>query len=169
MMVKMTKKQYETLVSYIKNNKRLYRSLSECYKSTPIIMAIVFLITGLYTAFFLPDKLIRFLLIPLFTFCAVSLIRRVINRERPYDRFNIPPVFEYQSGKGKSFPSRHTASAVIIAMACLYINITIGILMSVLAIIVGMVRVLTGMHYVTDVIGAIVMAFLVGMLGFWLI
>jgi len=168
-MTTVTKEQYKALTNYIKNHQILYRLLAVCYKYIPLIMGIIYVISGLYVIFFRHDQLMRFILIPLLTFAAVSLLRRLINRERPYDQFNLPPLFEYKAGKGRSFPSRHTASALIIAMACSYFNGTIGAVMIFFAVIVGMTRVLSGMHYFTDVLGAALLTLLIAGCGFWLI
>ena len=166
-MTTVTKEQYKVLTEYIKKRKILYRSLAVFYKYTPIMIGIAYVITGLYVIFFMPDKLIRFICVPLFTFCTVSLLRRLINRERPYDKFNISPLFKYKAGKGRSFPSRHTASAFIIAMTCLYINTFCGVIILFMAIIVGMTRVLSGMHYMTDVFGAAMLTLLIAISSFF--
>ena len=71
--------------------------------------------------------------------------------------------------KGQSFPSRHTVSAVIIAMSVFYINKIWGIIMFAVATFVGVLRILAGVHYVKDVLTGIVMGVLFGVIGFYII
>ena len=47
-------------------------------------------------------RLFRALLVPAVCFITCTVLRPLINRERPYDRFTAPPVGNYRPGKGKS-------------------------------------------------------------------
>ena len=49
-------------------------------------------------------------------------------------------------------PSRHTASFTVIAMTWLYVNPAAGVIMLVLAFLMGVVSVLGGVHFVKDVL-----------------
>ena len=53
-------------------------------------------------------------------------------------------------------------------MACLYLNHTYGFIVMFIAIIVGVTRVLAGVHYPTDVIGGAVISILFGVVGFFI-
>lgn len=86
---------------------------------------------------------------PAFLFLAITISRYLINRERPYERYKIRPVKKHK--KGKSFPSRHSASALIIALIMLDINATLGHILIICALIVGLSRILGGLHYIIDV------------------
>ena len=65
---------------------------------------------------------------------------------------------------GRSFPSRHVFSAFIIAFTVLICSPAasplwfIGILLAVLAAIIACVRVISGVHFISDVVGAFVFA-----------
>ena len=43
-----------------------------------------------------------------------GLLRRKINRKRPYEQLSIRPLVQKKGGK--SFPSNHTASAFVLAL-----------------------------------------------------
>ena len=66
-------------------------------------------------------RLVRALLVPAACFILCTVLRPLIGRERPYDRFHAQPVGSYRPGKGKSLPSRHTASAAAIAFAVIWL------------------------------------------------
>lgn len=113
------------------------------------------------------EVFLRFTLIPLATLIIVSAIRAVINAKRPYEVFGYTPAVEKDT-KGRSFPSRHTVSAFIIAMAFLYIQTKIGIIMLILAAVIGVTRVLAGVHFVRDVVGGAAIGIIAGILGFFI-
>ena len=69
---------------------------------------------------------------------------------------------------GKSFPSRHTVSAFIIAMAFLYVNTNLGIIMLCLATAIGLTRILSGVHFVRDVVGGAAIGIFIGIIGFFI-
>jgi membrane-associated phospholipid phosphatase len=96
---------------------------------------------------------------PLIAFATVTIIRKLINRKRPYEYMNITPLVSHK--KGQSFPSRHTLSAMIIAFVTLNINITLGIILVALASVIGICRILAGVHHISDVlVGAIYALFI---------
>lgn len=96
---------------------------------------------------------------PLFAFLIVSIFRKIINRKRPYESIDIEPLLEHK--QGESFPSRHTVSAFIIAFVCFHVNITLGIITLIIAVIIGITRIFAGVHYISDVIVAIIIAIIV--------
>lgn len=110
---------------------------------------------------------LRTILVPLVGFIVVSVFRYLVNRKRPYEQFNIPPVIPKKT-KGKSFPSRHVFSAMIIALTVAVIPgfFLLGIFMCIAAGFLGVIRVGTGIHYPSDVVAGIAAAILVAVLGF---
>ena len=86
-------------------------------------------------------------------FITVTFLRNLIKAPRPYDVFDFIPLCGYHPGKNKSFPSRHTASAAILALEISHIfGGVIGIICIILALIMGVFRVLCGNHFIKDVI-----------------
>ena len=81
-----------------------------------LIYAAIYPLTLIWLMLMRDPRIVRVLLVPAACFLLVTLIRPIINRQRPYDFFNAAPVGSYRSGKGKSMPSRHTASAAAIAI-----------------------------------------------------
>lgn len=112
-------------------------------------------------------KWIFFLIVPAVAVVLVTLLRNWLDKPRPFERFAFEPLVKH--GEGKSFPSRHTASAVVIGMACLYLNVWYGIGMLILSGIIGLTRILAGVHHIWDVVAGAAISVACGLLGFYLI
>lgn len=115
-------------------------------------------------------RLFRAVLVPACCFLLATVIRPLIGRMRPYDRFGVPPVGTFLPGKGKSMPSRHTASAAAIACAVVYAfpAWSTVLLMGLLAALIAALRVLSGQHYPSDVLAALILSLAVSAAGYLL-
>ena len=110
------------------------------------------------------------MLVPAACFLAATALRPAIGKQRPYDRFDTPPVGAYRPGKGKSMPSRHTASAAAIACAVIYVFPTVPVILAMvlLCLIIAALRVLAGQHDVSDVLAALALSMVLSLIGYLL-
>ena len=92
-----------------------------------------------------------YILVPASGFVLLTLVRKWINQPRPYETWGIVPLLDKDSS-GNSMPSRHVFSATIISMACVHANLPAGLILLVLSALLGLVRVLGGVHYPKDVL-----------------
>jgi membrane-associated phospholipid phosphatase len=117
-----------------------------------------------------PEKLYRATVVPLDSFLVVTVIRCLINRRRPYEAYGIPPAI-HKSTAGKSCPSRHVFSAFVIAVTFLYAEPepVIGVVLILAGGVLGAIRVLTGVHYVSDVLAGAACGILAGIVGYVLL
>ena len=92
-----------------------------------------------------------YILVPASGFVLLTLVRKWINQPRPYEAWGIIPLLDKDSA-GNSMPSRHVFSATIISMSCLHANLPAGLILLVLSALLGLVRVLGGVHYSKDVL-----------------
>lgn len=103
------------------------------------------------------------IIVPLDGFVVLSIFRCLVNRPRPYEKFGVSSVIP-KDKKGRSFPSRHVFSAFIIAFTYLSMShittifLYIGFILLILAILIAVIRVLSGVHFISDVIAAFVFA-----------
>ena len=111
------------------------------------------------------SDLYAYILVPAFGFVLLTLVRKRINQQRPYETWGIAPLLDKDSS-GNSMPSRHVFSATIISMACLHANFPVGLVLLVLSAFLGLVRVLGGVHYPKDVLVGYVCGLLLGILFF---
>lgn len=138
------------------------------YKVLPNMMMIAYPALLIYAWFAMRKELLRLVLVPLGVFLFVTVLRRLINAERPYERYGKPSVFHKQT-VGKSMPSRHTASAFIIAMAVLYVSLPLGVAALAVAVLITASRVLAGAHFLRDILIGAGIAVASGVIFFFVI
>jgi len=136
------------------------------YLAYPILLVYLFFF-GKYSSYFSFRKA---LLVPAISFVLLSVVRKLINRPRPYEVFDLPPIIKKDT-KGNSFPSRHVFSATIIAMTFLLMSpwSWLGVLFLLVSIALAVVRVVSGVHFISDVIAGIVVAVVAAVLGYLVI
>ena len=115
----------------------------------------------------LGQELATYIMVPALGFILLTLVRKWINQPRPYETWGIVPLLEKDSS-GNSMPSRHVFSATIISMACLHANLSAGLILLVLSALLGLVRVLGGVHYPKDVLVGYACGLIWGILFFML-
>lgn len=113
-------------------------------------------------------RAVRVLLVPLITFIAVTVFRKVCNARRPYEVWDSPPLIPKDT-KGNSFPSRHVFSVYIIAMAVGYVYWPAAIALMIVGVFLAAVRVIARVHFVRDVVAGAVFGIVLGWIGFWVI
>ena len=138
------------------------------YKVLPMVMFVTYPALLAYAFFNLKQDFLKLTLVPLGVFVAVTVLRIIVNEQRPYERYGMPSVF-HKDTVGKSFPSRHTASAFIIACAFLYVDPGAGATAMVIAFLIELSRILAGAHYVHDVVAAMAMSLLAGYVFFFMV
>jgi len=114
------------------------------------------------------SKLSIYLLFPVMTMMTAYTFRQTIKRGRPYDEYPIKP---FMTTKKNHFgmPSNHSASAMIVGMAWLYIGSMWGALLIVLAVLTGISRIFAGIHYPFDVCVGWVLALIYGSLMLYIL
>ena len=113
----------------------------------------------------LGQDLYAYILVPALGFLLLTLVRKWINQPRPYETWEIVPLLDKDSS-GNSMPSRHVFSATIISMAYLHANLLLGLVLLVLSVLLGIVRVLGGVHYPKDALVGYACGLLLGILFF---
>ncbi|NME83810.1 phosphatase PAP2 family protein [Clostridium sp. SM-530-WT-3G] len=164
----MKEKHFIYITDSIRKSKTITSLVKICSKFLPLLVVAIYFVSFVYLAINRDPKIILFTLVPAINFIFISLFRSYKNNTRPYDIYKFTPIISFQPGKGKSFPSRHTASAFIIAMACLYINTYLGLFMFVLAFIIGISRVICGVHFPKDVVSGMIISILFGYICFFM-
>ena len=76
-----------------------------------------------YSYFFAKSYFMELISVPLCSFIAVTLFRKAVNAERPYEVYNFTPIIDKDTKK-HSFPSRHVFSAFMVGMSYMQISTT---------------------------------------------
>lgn len=157
----MTKEEYIKLTKPFRDNPKMAWRLHMLNKFCTGIMYILYPCFLVYLSRYKSEKILQAVLVPGISFLLLSVGRYAVNRKRPYEAFEMLPVIP-KSTKGKSFPSRHVFSSMIIAMTILIFFPWkwVGISLLLITIVEAVIRVLSGVHYVSDV----VVGFLIGLL-----
>ena len=92
--------------------------------------------------------------LPFTAYLSVTLIRTLFRRSRPYEESGagICPLFTKKDGSGKSFPSRHLASAFVIATVFLPHAVWAAAVLYCLGVGLGYIRFAAGLHYPSDLL-----------------
>ena len=144
---------YDHVAGNIKNKPFLLSLLRTFNRFMTVVMPMIYL-TLLATTYLqqgLGKQVLIYVFIPASGFVILSLLRKKINAPRPYEEWGIKPLLDRDS-PGQSMPSRHVFSATIISMACLHASLSVGVISLVLSALLGLVRVLGGVHFPKDVV-----------------
>ena len=162
----MKRETYEKVIRFFERSRWRSMILELVCKILPVLCGTVYLFIGVGLLFLKYEHLARYVAVPAAGVVIVTVLRKLINRRRPYEALGFSPFLKYKEGKGQSFPSRHTALCVLIAFACWYIFVPLGIVMFALAVIIALSRLLSGMHYPSDVISGFFLSLIIAVLGF---
>lgn len=147
-------KQYEKLSKPFIKYKNIILLLNKLltmvgYASYPVLL--------IYTWFVNKELILPIILIPATGFLLLTFVRKAINRKRPYESYNIDSIIKKDT-KGNSMPSRHVFSMSIIAVSWFVLSPIVGVILFGFAILLACIRVIGGVHYMSDVIVAILCA-----------
>ena len=144
---------YNHIAGKIENKPFLLRLLRTFNRFMTVVMPIVYLtlLAITYLQEGLGKQVLMYVFIPASGFVILSFLRKKINAPRPYEEWDIKPLLDRDS-PGQSMPSRHVFSATIISMACLHASLSVGVISLVLSALLGLVRVLGGVHFPKDVV-----------------
>jgi len=123
----------------------------------------------LYVLIFRRECFLRSLIVPGSMFFFVSGLRKVIDRPRPYEALEIKPLLVKEK-QGESMPSRHIFSVFVIAMTFMYVfGVSAAVPLFLIGIVMALLRVIGGVHYISDVLVGAAIGIISGILGFFII
>lgn len=158
---------YDHIAGKIENKPFLLSLLGTFNRFMTVVMPIVYL-TLLATTYLqegLGKQVLVYVFVPASGFVILSFLRKKINAPRPYEEWDIKPLLDRDS-PGQSMPSRHVFSATIISMACLHASLYVGVILLVFSALLGLVRVLGGVHFPKDVVVGYICALVWGVIFF---
>ena len=158
---------YDHVAGNIKNKPFLLSLLRTFNRFMTVVMPMIYL-TLLAIAYLqegLGKQVLIYVFIPASGFVILSFLRKKINAPRPYEEWDIKPLLDRDS-PGQSMPSRHVFSATIISMACLHASLYVGVILLVFSALLGLVRVLGGVHFPKDVVVGYICALVWGVIFF---
>lgn len=164
----MNEKRFQKVTEIIRKRKLLVMAINLLDK---LITAITFMCYPLLLAYLFVSKsdlLLSAVLVPGVSFAVVTVFRRLYNSKRPYEVYDFEPVIQ-KNTLGKSFPSRHVFSIFVIGMTFLQVQTDLGIWFMFLGVLLAMIRVFGGVHFIKDVTVGAVAGIVFGCIGFYVI
>lgn len=155
------------MINYLKLNEwvRSKKALCTAVKYlNKILTAVIYISYPLFLVviFYLKEPMLSsYIAFPAVAFIEVSILRYCYNSPRPYQKFDYMPIGKDFPKRGNSFPSRHTFSAFMVSLMFLHYCLPLGVIYLVLSTLLAIVRVLSGMHFVKDVVAGFIIAILV--------
>ena len=161
----MTAQDYEVWTRPLRRHPSLTKALLCINKVLTLLVYLAYPLLLLALLLQKDARLATVFLTPAISFVLVSVFRDRVNMPRPYEQLDIQPLI-HKDTRGHSFPSRHVFSAAIIAFTFLAIPgmIGIGAALVICAVGIAVIRVISGVHYISDVVAAFVVAMLLSAL-----
>ena len=106
----------------------------------------------------------RAILVPGLAFWLGTILRARLNFPRPYEQPGFVPLVSKET-HGNSCPSRHALSAAVLGMVWLYFYPAVGVVMLTIAALICLLRVLSGAHFVRDVLAGAAFGLTFGLWG----
>lgn len=165
----MSKKAYIKRIEKLRKKDRFLKILKITYKILPLLMIVTYPVMIILKALEGFSFSLCFLIfVPAVTLLLVTVMRKAVNRQRPYIKYEAKPLIAKKS-IGESFPSRHTASAFIIAMSGFVFSPVLASVLLTMAFLIGLTRILAGVHFLTDVLAGMGISVIIGFIFFVLI
>ena len=147
----------------LRKRKGLFNIIKILYTALPLGMFVVYpsivILNGIKG---LDHRFILSIVVPAVTLVGVAVMRRLINKTRPYEKFETSSLIE-KDKKGQSFPSNHAACGFVIAMAGFTISIWLGAALLLVAFIIALTRIFAGVHFIIDVVAGTIIGILAGL------
>jgi|AntRauTorckE6833_2_1112554.scaffolds.fasta_scaffold89229_1 undecaprenyl-diphosphatase len=156
MLKKFDKKIFFALYNYTLSHQRLSKLAVLITKYSSKIFSTIYISTVIYLIYNSDPRVKTFILIPAAVYLMTKLIPYLYNRRRPFAEFSLKSLIKQR--EDHSFPSTHTASSLIISLVLLNISLELGFILIFLAVLTALSRIMVGVHYPTDIIGAWLLA-----------
>lgn len=161
----MTAEQYRKISKPFRNKAKQINIVN---KALTLIVYALYPSLLCYLFLFEREKLVRAVIIPALMLVIVSIIRKIINRPRPYTTLQIEPIIK-KDKKGESMPSRHIFSVFMIAMTFMYVEPILSVPLILIGIVLGLIRIIGGVHYPSDILVGALIGIASGIIGFFVI
>lgn len=133
------------------------------FLSYPFTYGLIILLI-LWAIFFSNRKMYNFSLLflsGLSSWIMASALKNILQLNRPFVNLDILPLYKET---GFSFPSEHMVVFTAIAVSMFLINKTAGYIFLIIAILIGLSRIILGVHYPVDIMGGFVVGLIVSLI-----
>jgi len=118
----------------------------------------------IWAMFFSKRKMFNFSLLftsALFSWIMAEVLKNILRINRPFITEGIVPLVKETDF---SFPSGHMAVFTAIAISMFFIDRRAGLVFFIIAILIGLSRIVIGVHYPVDLVGGFVVGLLISLI-----
>lgn len=161
----MREEQYIKMIGWIRSHPKF----EMCIKAVNLLSTIGVYWLFLFNIIFMElimnkNKVVyKSLIVAGLSFVLVSLVRKMINADRPYTKYDFVPLIE-KNKTGESMPSRHVFSAFVIGVTMIPINPIISVVCIICGVFIAITRVALGVHFIRDVIAGALIGIICGII-----
>lgn len=169
---------YPSLVNSIREHAGLARLIQALNRALTALGYVSYPLLVVLAALMQQDFLLPCIVVPGCSFILVTVLRYMVDETRPFVKLSYDPLLTCDK-TGRSFPSRHAFCMFMIAASWLafakhlnWTSLPIDIFMCVLfvsAVLLALIRVLSGVHYLKDVIAGALFALILAHIGYVMI
>ena len=149
----MNAEQYRAVIGWFNARPAAKKALRLVSRSAVALVYLLYLGMLAWLAWHRMGQLWPALVVPASAFVVGTLVRKLIDRPRPYTALGFTPLFP-KDKTGQSMPSRHCFSAAAIAGTAWYVLPPLGAVLAVL-----------GVHYISDVLAGLAFGSVFAVLG----
>lgn len=162
----MKKETYDKMLEKAQKYTHIIQIMSRALTLLVMLFYVIVVLFGAIGKIFDTQELATVIFVPAVVFVCITVFRHVVNRPRPYEKFQRQPLIPKET-HGKSFPSRHVGSAAVIGitvcMATPFFCLGISLLFA--TAIMAVLRVISGVHFISDVLAGYFVGVIGGILG----
>ena len=130
------------------------------------VVALIAVVATIFSEKTMRNPIIVLAIFSFLTAFVLSLIAgRIYYDPRPFVIDHSTPLIPHDATNG--FPSEHTLCSMTAAVIIFVFKRKTGILLGILAILIGIARVIAGIHHPIDIIGSVIIGIKAGLLGWW--
>lgn len=162
------KKCYEKNTAFIEKRPLFKKALPLLDKGLTIFFFAAYGVLCLYALMknMSAVELMKILFPPMLCLLVVTVLRITVEKPRPHTEngAGITPLVKKKNGDNQSFPSRHIASAMVIATTFLPFFPAGAIVLYLFTLVLAYVRFALGLHYISDLAAGGVIGLIMGLL-----
>lgn len=133
------------------------------FLSYPFTYGIIFILV-VWSLFISKNKIYNFSLLFLsgfFSWVFTETLKNILKINRPFVTEQLIPIYR---DTGYSFPSSHMAVFTALAVCMFLIDRRAGIFFSIIAILIGISRIVIGVHYPIDILGGLIVGLVISLI-----
>lgn len=152
MLKKLDQKLFFKLYNFTSSQQKFKKTVVFLTKCSAKFFGVIYLAAVIYLVYSGDQRLKQFILLPGSVYLLLKIIPYLYNRKRPLVSLGVKTLIKQRNDN--SFPSNHAASSLIISLVFLNINFQLGLILILISILTALSRIMVGVHYPSDILGA---------------